>query len=417
MKSNSGPDFQLENCLDSIPAEFERVVLAFSGGIDSCVLMHLLSAHQRSCKILVWHVNHGLQVVAGEMEAFCRSAAGRYKLDIEVSQLNLDPDLANLESEAREARYALFEQALTPTDCLLTAHHAEDQAETLLLNILRGSGSSGLRGIARRRSIGRSILLRPMLEISRVDIEAYASFHKIDWYDDPSNKAQRFNRNYLRHQVIPRIKSRWPGYLESIRSVISIQAETQQALDELGTQDYQQARYQSELENNDLLCRNTFQQLSYARQKNLIRFWLKKYNCASLPQSRLNELIRQLNASADSVPVVSGNGYEIRVYNQCLYIVNQNDRAPLQETYDFSHAAKLKIKEIGLNLDRKSIFDRLDQKDSGQSIKLKFRLKNADSNPQKHRLKRLFQKHKIPPWKRSLTPQVYLDDELTGLWF
>jgi tRNA(Ile)-lysidine synthase len=382
MKSNSGPDFQLANCLDSIPAEFERVVLAFSGGIDSCVLMHLLSAHQRSCKILVWHVNHGLQVVAGEMEAFCRSAAGRCKLDIEVSQLNLDPDLANLESEAREARYALFEQALTPTDCLLTAHHAEDQAETLLLNILRGSGSSGLRGIARRRSIGRSILLRPMLEISRVDIEAYASFHKIDWYDDPSNKAQRFNRNYLRHQVIPRIKSRWPGYLESIRSVISIQAETQQALDELGAQDYQQARYQSEFENNDLLCRNTFQQLSYARQKNLIRFWLKKYNCASLPQ-----------------------------------IVNQNGRTPLQETYDFSHAAKLKIKEIGLNLDRKSIFDRLDQKDSGQSIKLKFRLKNADSNPQKHRLKRLFQKHKIPPWKRSLTPQVYLDDELTGLWF
>ncbi len=417
MKSTSGPNFQLENCLDSIPAEFERVVLAFSGGIDSCVLMHLLSSHQRSCKILVWHVNHGLQAVAGEMEAFCRSAASRYKLDIEVSQLNLDPDMANLESKAREARYALFEQALTPTDCLLTAHHAEDQVETLLLNILRGSGSSGLRGIARRRSIGRSILLRPMLEISRADIADYASIHKIDWYDDPSNKSQSFNRNYLRHQIVPRIKSRWPGYLESIGSVISIQAETQQALDELGAQDYQQVRHQCERENSDLLCRNTFQHLSYARQKNLIRFWLKKYNCASLPQSRLNELIRQLNASANSVPVVSGSGYEIRVYNRCLYIVNQNGRAPMQETYDFSHAAKLKIKEIDLNLERKSIFDRLDQKDNGQSIKLKFRLKNAGSNPHNHRLKRLFQKHKIPPWKRSLTPQVYLDDELAGLWF
>ena len=417
MKSTSGPNIQLENCLDSIPAEFERVVLAFSGGIDSCVLMHLLSSHQRSCKILVWHVNHGLQAVAGEMETFCRSAAGRYELDIEVSQLSLDPEMANLESEAREARYALFEQALTPTDCLLTAHHAEDQVETLLLNILRGSGSSGLRGIARRRSIGRSILLRPMLEISRADIAEYASIHKIDWYDDPSNKSQRFNRNYLRHQIVPRIKSRWPGYLESIRSVISIQAETQQALDELGAQDYQQVRHQCERENSDLLCRNTFRHLSYARQKNLIRFWLKKYNCASLPQSRLNELIRQLNASADSVPVVSGSGYEIRVYNRCLYIVNQNGRVPLQETYDFSHTAKLKIKEIGLNLERKSIFDRLDQKDSGQSIKLKFRPKNAGPNPYNHRLKRLFQKHKIPPWKRSSTPQVYLDDELSGLWF
>ena len=416
MKSNSGPNFQLENCLDSIPAEFERVVLAFSGGIDSCVLMHLLSSHQRSCKILLWHVNHGLQVVAGEMEAFCRSAAGRFELDIEVSRLSLDPDMANLESAAREARYALFEQALTPTDCLLTAHHAEDQAETLLLNILRGSGSSGLRGIARSRSIGRSILLRPMLEFSRVDITAYASLHKLDWYDDPSNQSERFNRNYLRHQVVPRIKNRWPGYLESIRSVTSIQAETQQALDELGAQDYQQVRLQSERENIDLLCLNTIQQLSYARQKNLIRFWLRKYNCASLPQSRLNELIRQLNASADSVPVVGGSGYEIRVYNLCLYIVIQNGRVPLQESYDFSQAAKLKIKEIGLNLERKSIFDHLDQKDSGQSIRLRFRLKNAGSNPHNHRLKRLFQKHKIPPWKRSLTPQVYLDDELAGLW-
>ena len=417
MKSNSGLNFQLENCLDSIPAEIERVVLAFSGGIDSCVLMHLLSSHQRSGKILLWHVNHGLQAVAGEMEAFCRSAAGRYKLDIEVSQLNLDPDTANLESEAREARYALFEQALNPADCLLTAHHAEDQVETLLLNILRGSGSSGLRGIARCRSIGRSNLIRPMLDISRVDIAAYASLHKLDWYDDPSNQSQRFNRNYLRHQVIPKIKSRWPGYLESIRTVISIQAEIQQALDELGAQDYQQVRHKNERENNDLLDRDTFQQLSHARQKNLIRFWLKKYDCASLPQNRLNELIRQLNASAGSVPVVSGSGYEIRVYNQCLYIVSQNGHMPLREVYDFNHAGSLKIGEIGLNLERKTIFDHLELKDSGQSIKLKFRLKSAGSNPHNHRLKRLFQKHKIPPWKRSLTPQVYLDDELAGLWF
>ena len=416
MKSNSGLSIQLEICLGSISAEFERVVLAFSGGVDSCVLMHLLNAHPAPLKILPWHINHGLQAVADEMEAFCRSVADRYKLDIEVSHLNLDPDMANLESEARKARYALFEQALTPTDCLMTAHHAEDQAETLLLNILRGSGSSGLRGIAYRRTIGSSILVRPLLEISRADILAYAQRHRLKWYDDPSNKSQRFNRNYLRHQVIPKIKNRWPGYLESIRSVITIQAETQQVLEELGAQDYQQVRYQSETETRDLLCRNTFQLLSYSRQKNLIRYWLKKYDCASLPQSRLNELIRQLNSRTDSMPVVSGSGYEIRVYNQCLYIVYKNSQVPLRAGYEFNHSARLNIKELDLKLERESIFLRLNRKDSGQSIKLKFRLKNQGPSPDSHRLKRLFQKHKIPPWKRPVTPQVYLDDELAGLW-
>jgi len=417
MKSISGFSSRLENCLGSIPAEIERVVLAFSGGVDSCVLLHLLNSHPRPFKTQLWHVNHGLQDIADEMEAFCRSVAKRYKLDIEVSHLSLDTDTANLESEARKARYALFEKALTPGDCLLTAHHADDQAETFLLNILRGSGSAGLRGIAYRRPIGRSLLVRPLLDVSGAEISTYAIDHQIEWYDDPSNLSDRFNRNYLRHQVIPKIKSRWPGYLESIRSVIAIQVETQQALEELGAQDYHHVRRRDEQEYSDLLCRKSLRELTPPRQKNLIRYWLKKYHCASLPQSRLNELMRQLNSRAGSMPVVSGSGYEIRIYNNCLYIVSQDSQVPSHETYDFDISARLKINEIGLELERKSIFQRLKQKDSGQSIILKFRLNNNDSNPDIHRLKRLFQKYKIPPWKRPLTPQVYLDGELAGLWF
>lgn len=417
MKSNSGFSHQLEDCFNSIPAQIERVVLAFSGGIDSCVLLHSLQSSPRSFKISLWHINHGLQDIADEMEAFCRSVAVSYKLDIEVSHLNLDPDMGNLESEARKARYALFEQILTPVDCLFTAHHADDQAETFLQNILRGSGSAGLRGIANLRPVGRSTLLRPLLEFSRAEICAYAKSNQLHWYDDPSNLSHRFNRNYLRHEVIPKIKKRWPGYLESIRSVVSIQAETQQLLDELGAQDYEHVRQQSAGENNDLLCCKSLRQFSLARQKNLIRYWLKQNECASLPQSRLNELIRQMNPRTGSMPVVSGSGYEIRIYNQRLYIVDQDSQMPLYESYDFNNSDRLKIEEIGLDLERKSIFQRLGQKDNGQSIKLKFKLNNNAPNPHGHRLKRLFQKHKIPPWKRLMIPQVYLDDELIGLWY
>ena len=417
MKSKTGFSRQLEISLNSIPPEIERVVLAFSGGVDSCVLLHSLLSRPRSFKIDLWHINHGLQDIADEMESFCRSVATLYKLDIEVSQLRLDPEMANIESEARKARYALFEQALSPDDCLLTAHHADDQAETLLLNMLRGSGSAGLRGIAYQRPIGCSTLIRPLLDVSRAEIFAYAKYFELEWYDDPSNLSDRFNRNYLRHQILPKIESRWPGYLESIRSVISIQVETQQALSELGAQDYENVRSLSERENIDLLCCNSLRQLTPSRQKNLIRYWLKKNDCASLPQSRLNELIRQMNSSVESLPIVNGSGYELRIYNQFLYIVLQNHRIPLLEIYDFKKMSRLKIDEIELDLERSSIFRRLKRKDSGQSIKLKFRLNPNDSNPHGHRLKRLFQKHKIPPWKRFITPQVYLDDELADLWF
>ena len=417
MTLNSVLSSQLDHRLESIPTGIERVVLAFSGGVDSCVLAHLLISHSRPFNILLWHVNHGIQDTADEMEAFSRSIARLYNLPVEVSHLNLHANMANLESEAREERYALFEQALTTDDCLLTAHHADDQVETLFLNILRGSGSAGLRGIAHSRPIGESILLRPLLDVSRAEITGYALHHKLEWFDDPSNLSQRFNRNYLRHEVIPRIKSRWPGYLDSVRSVVSIQVETQQVLEELATQDYLLAQRHSEQEISNLLCRKTLQEFSQPRQKNLIRYWLKKYNCANMPQSRLNELIRQLNASGDSLPVISSSGYEIRTYNHHLYIVKQIIAVPAEKTYDFKRSTILKVNEIDLKIDRKMIFKHLMKKDNGQSIKIKFRLNENESNADIHRLKRLFQKHKIPPWKRSITPQLYLDNKLTGLWF
>jgi tRNA(Ile)-lysidine synthase len=417
MKSNSGLSRQLEMCFSSISAEIERVVLAFSGGVDSCVLLHSLQSKSRPYKVELWHINHGLQDIAGKMEVFCKSVADKYKLDIEVSHLTLDPDAGNLESKARQARYELFERVLTPADCLLTAHHADDQAETLLQNMLRGSGSAGLRGIAYQKSVGRSTLLRPLLDISRTEILAYAKKYRLEWYDDPSNASLRFNRNYLRHQVIPKIKDRWPGYLDSIRSVVSIQAETQQLLDKLGGQDYELVQHRGGPENNDLLCCKSLLQLSLPRQKNLIRYWLNKNDCASLPHNRLNELMRQINSRAGSLPVVQGSGYELRIYNQCLFIVHQHCLEPLLETYDFGNSSRLKIDEIDLDIERESILKRVKRKDSGQTIKLKFRLNDKDSNPDTHRLKRLFQKHKIPPWKRMITPQVYLDDELVGLWF
>jgi tRNA(Ile)-lysidine synthase len=407
---------RLESCLDCIPGDISRVVLAYSGGIDSRVLLHLLSLRSQQFEIMPWHVNHGLQDMAAEMEAFCRASASLYGFKIKLSHLNLDAQGSNIEARARYARYALFEQFLGQNDCLLTAHHADDQAETFLLNTLRGSGSAGLRGIARARDIGRSYLLRPLLEISRQEIADYAAQQALEWHDDPSNSSQRFNRNYLRNQVMPLIKKRWPGYLESIRSVVSIQAEIQDTLDELAEQDYQQARLNKSLASDAPLSCGVLRELSRSRQKNLIRYWLKHFGYPSLPQARLNELVGQLNASRDAMPLIAATDYDIRLYDQSLFVVPHGQTEIPEEIYNFDIQPLLRIDEIDLQVERKSILERLHSKDSGQSIRLKFRRRANASNPDSHRLKRLFQKYRVPPWKRPVTPQIYLDDELVDLW-
>ncbi|MCH7880874.1 MAG: tRNA lysidine(34) synthetase TilS [Proteobacteria bacterium] len=415
-KANILSDSTLKSCLESIPDNIERVVLAFSGGLDSCVLLHLLTSHPHSYSVQLWHVNHGLQESADEMEVFCNARAREYGLEIKTSHLHLDPHAGNLESTARQARYALFEKELNQGDCLMTAHHADDQVETFMLNALRGSGSAGLRGIAKSRPIGQSTLFRPLLDISREELSTYARHHQIKWFEDPSNASDRFDRNFLRQQVIPLIKSRWPGYIGSIRSVIEIQAETVAVLEDLAAQDYATALDPSDRENTDTLCRQALLELIPARQKNLIRYWLKQRGCASLPQARINELVSQLRTKKNTGLMIRGNGYSIRLYNQRLFSVLDGDSQPLQEAYEFDRSPVLKIGEIGLEIQRREMIRYLGRNDTGQAIKLMFRLRNNVSNPARHRLKRLFQKHKIPPWKRSITPQIYFDDELVGLW-
>ena len=407
----------MQSCLESIPDDIERVVLAFSGGLDSSVLLHLLASRPYSFTILLWHVNHGLQQSADEMEAFCHTRAQDYGLEIRTSHLQLDAQAGNLESTARQARYGLFEQELKPADCLLTAHHADDQFETFLLNALRGSGSAGLRGIARCRPIGLSTLLRPLLDISREELSSYAKRHRLEWFEDPSNACDRFERNYLRHKLIPLIRIRWPGYLRSIRSVIEIQSETEAILEDLAAQDFATLQKLSNHKNTDHLSLQALLALPLARQKNLIRYWLRLHSCSSLPQGRLNELVNQMKAQKRPGSVICGTGYSIRIYNRNLFIVADQDSPSLLEVYEFDLSPVLKISEIGLEVERKEIIRYLDKNDTGQSIKLVFRLRSNLPNPAHHRLKRLFQKHKIPPWKRSATPQIYLDDELLGLWF
>lgn len=404
-------DEQVAKQLHNWSGSFDRVVLAFSGGLDSCVLLHILATGEFKQKLLAWHVNHGLLECAAQMENFSKAFSAHYKVDFKISHLNLNNNQSNLEAQARKARYAEFEQSLGQTDILLTAHHADDQAETLFLNLMRGAGIAGLRGIARSKSVGKVQLLRPLLDISREALKQYAKQESLEWFEDPSNESERFDRNYLRHQVLPLLKKRWPGYLQSIRRACYIQSETQQLLDEVGETDYRhcQAGVLS-------LYQNKLTDLSVSRQKNVIRFWLRINNREGLPTGRLVELIKQLNASKQGHPLIQTRQYDIRIYHGQVYLLTRQNQPLLEPEYTLRGNDDLSIESIKLHIDRKKVLEHFKLSDEGQILSIRFKKPGLIQSDAKHRLKRLFQKHRIPPWLRDQTPQVYIDGKLKDLW-
>jgi tRNA(Ile)-lysidine synthase len=270
----------MQSCLELIPDDAQRVFVAFSGGLDSTVLLHLLCADPRNFNIIAWHFNHGLLDAASDMEKFCIEQAGRAGLEIRVDQLRLDKVESNVEAVARHNRYALFARHTRSGDCILTAHHADDQAETFLLNALRGSGSAGLRGIARQRLLdGGALLLRPLLDYSRSLLESYARQHKLTWVDDPSNQSSQFDRNYLRNQVVPLLKKRWPQFESSFAIASQLQSETQDVLDEIAALDFLQVKSTAS-KGIATLDITQLELLSPGRRKNLLRYWITRV-CAN----------------------------------------------------------------------------------------------------------------------------------------
>ena len=403
----------MHSCLELIPDDAQRVFVAYSGGLDSSVLLHLLVSQSHNYQLVPWHINHGLLNAAAAMEQFCVNQANSYGLELRIDRLKLENIESNIEAEARNQRYELFTEQTRTGDCVLTAHHADDQAETFLLNALRGSGSAGLRGIARRRMLGETLLLRPLLKFSRNELEVYASSNELAWFDDPSNQDNRFDRNYLRNQIAPLIKARWPHFQNTLGTTSELQSETQDLLDEIALHDFEelQTALSAGIPTLDLAG---LLQLSPQRRRNLVRFWVAQTGLPTIPNTRMAELMNQLHAKTEATPEIAMPGYSIRIYDQRLFLVRAGGNKDCNGKFDFGLNPDIEIKQFSLRLQRKTIFKQLEIEDQGQSISLRFR-DDGQRNSDRHRLKRLFQKYRVPPWERSTVAQVYLDNKLAGL--
>jgi len=261
--------------------------IAFSGGLDSTVLLHLL-AHLAKTESLpalnAIHVHHGLQAVADAWPDHCQSVCDALGVPLQVVRVQVQPG-ASIERAARDARYAAFIEATQVNEVLMTAQHRDDQAETLLFRLLRGAGVRGLSGMPSERPLGRGHLLRPLLNVTRAELEAYATEHQLSWIDDPSNQDHQFSRNYLRHQVFPVLTARWPQAVATMARSAAHLSEAQGLLDELAQIDLALASTASDFDWLGLpsLELATLEKLSDARQRNALSHWLKPLT--TLPDS------------------------------------------------------------------------------------------------------------------------------------
>lgn len=407
--------------LEDVAGKPARYVIAFSGGLDSTVLAHALAnlkhhdEHFAGREILAIHIDHGLQPESAGWGEQCKEMAAA--LAIEFRSLSVAVQMESgkgPEASARDARYSALHAELGQDDWLLSAHHREDQAETLLLNLIRGSGPAGVAGIGRLRRFGPGWLVRPMLDVDRADIQQYASDHGLSWVDDPSNRDRRFDRNFLRHDVLPRLKSRWPDIAARLQRSAGHAGEASQLLVDLAAIDVETLGSRT-----DRLPIDALLTLSAARQRNVIRYALRDRGLSTPTAMQLERIMNEvIPARVDAQPLVTWPGASVRRYRNGLYLLPENlaeavESCPLEgdECELGGGLGLLKLEtgaEAGLS---KALVE------GGLSVKPRVGGERFLPYRQSHtrELKKLLQEEGVVPWMRDRLPLVYSGDRLVAV--
>ena len=400
--------------LQSYP--YHSYVLAYSGGLDSHVLLHALAelknTHQLD-NIRAIHIDHGLQKESALWSQHCEKTANALNILCEIIRLNLQINEGeSIESVAREARYQALESALQPNEILLTAHHQDDQAETVLLQLFRGAGVNGLAAMPESKAFAQSLLVRPLLEFSRQQLREYAEQHQLDYIDDPSNFDTDFDRNFLRHKVIPLLQTRWQGIHKNLNRVARLQAEAKYLLESS-----LQADLELLLDGNKALSINDLLPFDEVKQKAIIRLWLKQLSFKMPSEIKLKHIISDvIHAKQDASPCVDWDNVEIRRFQNRLYAVEKLANFDATAIIPWDTNQPLKITAIGKTLKPEQLGKWQDACQQSDQVTVRFRQGGERIRLHGHQqtasLKNLMQTANIPPWERKRIPLIYLKDKL-----
>jgi tRNA(Ile)-lysidine synthase len=388
-------------------------------------LLHLAHQLQQTDSttppIEVIHVNHGLQASAGAWQKTVEQQSAVYGFTCHSRQVTItDQDLqqSGVEAAARDARYGVFAELVNDGDVVLLAQHADDQAETFMLRLLRGAGVAGLGAMPRQRPLGAGSLCRPLLNVSRRQIEAYAEEQQLTWVEDPSNSDTRFERNYLRHEIMPGLRKRWPSVAQRIATSTEIMQDTQDLLQELAAEDLLRCQGDTKLQGGKGLLVDSVLALSSSRRNNLLRHWLS-LQVDEIPSYEALQRIHDevLLAAVDGQPeIVLGSCKVKRSYGAIYCLIEQSIGqwdAPQTLVWHDVFAQQQAIPFAGGWLVPANDGISLKQ---GDVLVAKKRRGGERCQPQgrnhSQSLKKLLQEYQVPVWLRETLPLIYRNDEL-----
>jgi tRNA(Ile)-lysidine synthase len=399
------------------PKPPKRIAVALSGGLDSVVLLDTVCRSQAKSKspaleIYAFHIHHGLQKLADDWLLFCEKLANKYQIQFDFRLLYLADQKSgsNIEGRARKARYEALAELCEQyeIDDLLLAHHQNDQAETVLLQLLRGSGVAGLSGMPNTRNLktpNKQITLwRPLLNQSRSELESYAKEHKLKWVEDPSNKDDVFKRNAIRNQIIPRLEKLQPEAVANLARGAGLFGESQVLLDRLAKIDGKNIYEDESIAIEPL---KTLAKLDPPAANNVLRYWLKTNGLAMPSQERLGAWWQDLEAvKLDAQLKWLHDGRTIRLWRGRLQVAeNQTGQWVFK-------SIPTKSKKPGLS----ALWIKAAQKDGLISTKARSGAEKLQvkANAPRRTLKNLFQENDVPPWQRQ-APLLYVDEELIAV--
>jgi tRNA(Ile)-lysidine synthase len=402
----------------SVPAEVCGLVVALSGGPDSAALLRATAALGESFRALplrAVHIDHGLQSVAADFRAACSRLCEQLRVPLRIIAVPVARDAGlSIEAAARDARYAALAAQLQPGECLLTAHHREDQAETLLLQALRGAGVKGMSAMPACRRFALGWHVRPLLEVAHSELARVGAQLPAGLFD-PMNQDLRFDRVYLRTAVWPLIEKRWPGAATTLTRAARHMAEAQQLLESAACVDV------GRLRDGDALSIPGLRALPPLQRVNAVRLWLSQEGREAPASARLVEALRQvLDAEADHQPAIVWGAHALRRYRQRLF-VTQADPPRVPDPQPWSAAVGSSL-ELGPGLGKLTWFAQLGGIDA-ERLPARLSVRRRDggetlrpaASAKTQTLQHLCQALGVLPWLRDALPLVFAGDELIAV--
>lgn len=397
-----------------------RYVIAFSGGLDSTVLLHLMAGLRAELQapVSAIHVDHGLQTEAAAWGGHCRAVCNRLEVGFRLLTTDATPAPGQSpEAAARDARYRALAAAMQSGDMLLTAHHRDDQVETLLLQLLRGAGADGLAAMPMLKPWGDGWHARPLLDVTRARLQQWATSSGLAWVEDPSNAAVHADRNFLRHEVLPKLASRWPGLRAGITRSAAHCADAAAIISERAEEDLAMATGTDP----DSLCLDVLRTLSVERQRHLLRAWLRRAGVAAPAARHLDEARRQFcDAASDRGPRIEWDGCVLRRYRDQAWITRGEPASPTCGRVSWRGESLSLGPGLG-RVNRKAVVGDGVRREAWRDghVEVGYRQPGLrcrlPGRAGSRALKQLLQEAGVPPWRRPLLPLLFIDDRLAAV--